>query len=110
MFRKTPYKRSIFSLLLALITQSIWSAEDINTPFPRVGRVTLSAVGAGSMGIFGGDAMQPVYGNDNGFLFADFMGDRATNTTFLWSPGVGYRQVVNNQVWGGLIFLAIMKR
>ncbi len=60
MFRKTPYKRSIFSLLLALIAQSIWSAEDINTPFPRVGRVTLSAVGAGSMGIFGGDAMQPV--------------------------------------------------
>lgn len=113
MLRKTSCTRSIFSLLLAMISQAVWSAEETNTStrFPRVGRATLSAAGAGvgtaagaGVGIFGGDVMQPVYGNDNGFLFADFMGDGATSNTFLVSPGVGYRQVVKNQIWGAYFF------
>ena len=113
MLRKTSCTRSVFSLLLALISQAVWSAEETNTStrFPRVGRATLSAAGAGvgaaagaGIGIFGGDVMQPVYGNDNGFLFADFMGDGASDNTFLVSPGVGYRQVVKNQIWGAYFF------
>ena len=113
MLRKTFCTRSVFSLLLALISQAAWSAEETNTStrFPRVGRATFSAAGAGvgaaagaGIGIFGGDVMQPVYGNDNGFLFADFMGDGATGNTFLVSPGVGYRQVVKNQIWGAYFF------
>ena len=112
MLRKTSCTRSVFSLLLALISQAVWSAEKTNTstPFPRVGRATLSAAGAGvgaaaaGIGIFGGDIMQPVYGNENGFLFADFMGDGATDNTFLVSPGVGYRQVIKNQIWGAYFF------
>ena len=71
----------------------------------------LSAAGAGvgaaagpDVGIFGGDVMQPVLGNDNGFFFADFMGDGATGNTFLVSPGLGYRQVVQNQIWGAYFF------
>ena len=111
MLRKTLYRRSIISLLLVLITQAACSADKTSTPFPEMGRFTLSAVGAeagtaagGGIGIFGGDVMQPVYGNDNGFLFTDFMGDWATGNTFLLSPGLGYRQVVNNQIWGAYFF------
>ncbi len=76
MLRKTLCRRSIVSLLLVLITQAACSADKTSAPFPEIGRLTLSAVGAGvgtaagaGVGIFGGDVMQPAYGNDNGFLF-----------------------------------------
>jgi len=108
----TRYKHSILSLLIILKTQTAWTAGDTTTTLmPHLGRFMLSAAGAGvntaagsGIGIFGGDVMQPVYGNDNGFLFTDFMGDGATGNTFLVSPGLGIRQVIKNQIWGAYLF------
>lgn len=111
MLRKTFYKRKIFCFLFAFIGPVAWSADKTSIVFPHIGRVMLSAAGVGvgasvgaGVGIFGGDVMQPVYGNDNGFLFADFMGGGASDNTFLLSPGVGVRKVVNNQIWGAYFF------
>lgn len=70
---------------------------------PLQGRVTFSAMGT-DIALLGADAMQPFYGNHDQFLFADFMGDGATDSTFLASPGGGYRQVIHNQIFGAYFF------
>jgi hypothetical protein len=48
--------------------------------------------------------MLPIYGNQEGFAFADFMGDYGSDDTYLVSPGGGYRQILNNQIIGGYFF------
>lgn len=69
------------------------------------GRTQASALGStGSLGIFGGDVMLPVYGNREEFAYVDMMGDGATDSTSLISPGGGYRKVYNNQIFGAYFF------
>lgn len=72
--------------------------------FPHTGRALAYGTVASDVKTVGGDAMLPVYGNNAGFAFADFMGDYGNNTTYLVSPGLGYRQVINNQIMGGYFF------
>jgi hypothetical protein len=70
---------------------------------PESGRLSLFGAGSG-IGVFGGDAMLPVFGNNQQFAYADFMGDYGTNDTYLISPGGGYRGIVNNQILGVYCF------
>ena len=51
------------------------------------------------------DGMLPVYGNQRGFAFADFMAAYGNDkNTHLLSPGIGYRQILNNHIVGGYFF------
>ncbi len=79
-----------------------WPASG-NVAFPDSSRALFSATGS-SIGIFGGDAMLPMYGNKDGFVFGDLMGDYGTNETFLVSPGGGIRKVIGNHIIGGYFF------
>lgn len=71
---------------------------------PHSGRVLASGAAASDVRTIGGDAMLPVYGNHDRFLFADLMGDYGSDDTWLVSPGAGYRQIVDNQIIGGYFF------
>lgn len=44
--------------------------------------------------------MQPTLGNENGFIYADFNGDDATNNSWLVGPGVGFRNLTQNVIYG----------
>lgn len=96
------------SLLFQWIVLAV-SAEAASTNAPQYnslpmpGRVTFSATGT-SVGILGADGMLPIYGNHEGFLFGDLMGDGATDSTFLVSPGAGYRHIIDNQMLGAYFF------
>ncbi len=70
---------------------------------PYVGRITGSAA-ITSTAIFNGDGMLPVYGNADHFLYTDFEGGGATNSTYLVSPGGGVRWVNNNHLLGTYLF------
>lgn len=48
--------------------------------------------------------MLPLYGEHEGAIFADFMGDYASDSTCLASPGAGYRKIINDQIVGGYFF------
>ncbi|OGO95521.1 MAG: hypothetical protein A3F41_02355 [Coxiella sp. RIFCSPHIGHO2_12_FULL_44_14] len=70
---------------------------------PYSGRLTAEAT-LTSVGIFGGDALLPIYGSSDGFLFTDISGDYATNSSWLVSPGTGWRQVFHHQLYGLYLF------
>ncbi len=71
---------------------------------PKTGRVLASGAVASDVKTLGGDGMLPVYGHADNFAYADFMGDYGTDDTYLISPGLGYRTVLNNQIVGGYFF------
>ncbi len=56
------------------------------------------------LGAITGDAMMPLTGSSNSFLFVDVMGGYASNATYLISPGNGIRTLLNNQVFGAYFF------
>ncbi len=70
---------------------------------PYVGRMIGSAA-ITSTAIFDGDGMLPIYGNADHFLYTDFEGGGATNSTYLVSPGGGVRWVNNNHLFGAYLF------
>lgn len=90
----------VFSVL-ASITPLHAATLSNNTSFPEYGRVLFSGTATNAtFGSVGGDVMQPVLGDNNGFLYSDVMGDYGTDDTYLASPGLGYRRVFNNQIVG----------
>lgn len=52
----------------------------------------------------GGDVMIPVYSNQDSVVYGDVMGNYANDKTYVASPGMGFRQVYNNQIWGAYLF------
>lgn len=74
-----------------------------NSWLPIHGRALVSA-GVTDIGLFDSDLMQPIYGKQDSFLYADFMADYGTNDTYLISPGAGYRSVYHNQIMGAYLF------
>ncbi len=100
--------RKNLSLLFTLLSVALSAKADPtvtskNTVLPDAPRVLFSAA-ATNIGIFGGDAMLPLMGNKNQFIYADMMGDYGTNDTYLLSPGGGYRGIVSNQIVGAYFF------
>lgn len=84
------------SVLSSLLIASISAQAD-------PGRVQISAIQS-NISIFGADGMLPLLGNQQHFVYGDIMGSYGTDDTYLASPGLGYRAVVNNQIWGGYVF------
>jgi len=104
-----PFLRPILLLSLSLIPGLLYAASESSQLFPDHGRVSAGALGASNsassgIGVFGGDAMLPLYGNDNGFLYGDFGGDGGTDSTWLVSPGLGVRYVRSNNLAGLFLF------
>ena len=104
MFKKLAFLSPTL-LLMAMSVDAkaaVASASNVSSSW---GRAQFSAAGSsGDLGIFGGDVMLPLYNNSNGFVYGDAMGDYSTDATYLMSPGVGYRGVVNNQIFGAYAF------
>ncbi len=107
------YKNNLLFLLFVstLTLCSVSLAEtNINTVVPHYtwlphsGRVLGHVTAASDVRIIGGDAMLPLYGDYQGAVFADFMGDYASDSTYLASPGAGYRKIINDQIVGGYLF------
>ncbi|MES2204636.1 MAG: inverse autotransporter beta domain-containing protein, partial [Pseudomonadota bacterium] len=84
------------SVLSSLLLASLSAQAD-------PGRIQVSAMQSNTS-IFGADGMLPLLGNNQQFFYGDLMGDYGTDDTYLMSPGLGYRAVVNNQIWGGYVF------
>lgn len=90
-------KRIFISTILAFI--SGYTLADISTA-PYAGRVTGQALVSNSLGVFSGDAMLPTLGNQNGFVYLDANGADSTSTSWLVSPGLGFRDIINNVIYG----------
>ena len=84
------------SVLSALLLASASAQAD-------PGRVQFSAAQS-SFTTLGADGMLPLLGDNHQFFYGDLMGDYSTDDTYLMSPGLGYRSMVNNQIWGGYVF------
>ncbi len=97
------FKKNYLIPLCLLMCEIAWATSQ-TTLFPSSSRELFFATGSSSIGIFGGEEMLPIYGNKEGFLFGDMMGDYGTNETFLISPGGGFRKVVSNHIIGGYFF------
>jgi hypothetical protein len=104
-------KRTLLSCALSLTSFAAMNAHaDETNPSawsltPQWGRAQFSAAsGDANLGIFGGDVMQPLLGDANHFVYGDVAGDYATDDTYVMSPGIGYRGVYNNQIWGAYAF------
>jgi hypothetical protein len=91
-------------LLIAPLLFSTLAKANTNGYFPHLARVSTSGMISSDAKTIGGDGMLPIYGNQQGFAFGDFMADYGNNNTYLLSPGVGYRGIVNNQILGGYFF------
>ncbi|MES2212503.1 MAG: hypothetical protein V4490_05125, partial [Pseudomonadota bacterium] len=74
-----------------------------NQKFPLPGRM-LAAAGLSDTAMFGGDGMLPIMGNEEQFVYLDLLGRHAADSTFLVSPGLGYRAIRRNVVVGGYLF------
>ncbi len=98
--KKSPFLICISAISLFATTQ----AHAESNWLPHTGRVLASGTAASDVRTIGGDGMLPIYGNQEGFAFADFMGDYGSDDTYLVSPGGGYRQILNNQIIGGYFF------
>ncbi len=93
----TRFKKELLFLLLV-------SSNVIADTVP-VGRVQLSGAGATyNLGTLAGDAMTPLVWSPDQFVFADIMGDYASNATYLISPGGGLRTISSNQIIGAYFF------
>lgn len=54
--------------------------------------------------IFDTDAMLPVWSNANHTIYGDIAGGYGTDDTYIISPGLGYRTIHENQIFGGGLF------
>ncbi len=101
-------RKNTFFLLtsVSLLAASLAHAETANSSswLPDHGRVLATGTAASDVRTIGGDAMVPVLGSKEGFAYADFMGDYGSDDTYLISPGLGYRKVINNQIAGAYFF------
>jgi hypothetical protein len=76
-----------------------------NTYLPHHGRVSATVATTYDIQAIGGDGMLPLYGQQQGFAFADFTTNYGNNdASYLLSPGIGYRKIMNNQILGGYLF------
>lgn len=91
-------------LLVSALAKAESTGETTSEWLPDHGRVLASGAAASDVKTIGGDSMLPVYGNQEGFVFADLMGDYGSDDTYLVSPGGGYRKVVDTQIVGGYFF------
>ena len=99
----------LFALLFLVSAASAESNTETSPSnyswLPTSGRTLFSAASANAnLGIFSGDAMQPLIGTQEKFFYGDFATDYATDATYLMSPGIGYRGIVNNQIFGAYAF------
>ena len=95
--------RKIAGLSLTLLFVSLSAKADPITSSLNSGRVQFSAAQS-SFTTLGADGMLPLLGDNHQFVYGDLMGDYSTDDTYLMSPGLGYRAIVNNQIWGGYVF------
>ncbi len=104
MFKKKSV--CLHALILMGISMNANSTNNSQNNAQDWGRVQTSAaaISGGLLGVFGGDAMIPLYGNQDQMIFGDVMGDYATDDTYSISPGAGFRKVYNNQIFGAYLF------
>lgn len=79
------------------------SSEASSQYFPLSGRIIATAA-ITNTDIFAGDGMLPLMGNKEKFIYGDFSGGYSTNNTYLISPGIGYRGIVWDVIFGGYLF------
>lgn len=101
MFKKLAFLSPTL-LLMAMAVDAKANVAESSLPW---GRAQFSAAGATqNLGTVGADFMLPIYGNQHGFVYSDAMGDYGTDATYIMSPGVGYRGLYDNQIFGAYFF------
>jgi hypothetical protein len=101
-------KIAFLSPTLLLMVMSVDAKSEIvyanNAALPA-GRAQFSAAEATqNLGTLSSDVMLPIYNSLDGFVYGDVMGDYATDGTYIASPGIGYRGLYNNQIFGAYFF------
>lgn len=90
------------TLTLTSLTLVLLSANAIAD---TSGRIQFAGAGATSnIGILSGDAMLPLIHQENGFIYGDMMGAQGSDSTNTISPGIGFRTLHNNQIFGSYFF------
>ena len=101
-FQSVSLARTVFlsALLFALLSIPAFADESV---FPSDGRATLSST-LSNYGIVSGDVMHSLYGNHEGFLYGNLMGDYSNDDSFVASPGFGIRTLQSNQIFGAHLY------
>ena len=103
----------LFALIGVCLTPACFAAAPATSTspfFPFAPRVSLdgSTVLHGTdsfSGLFYGDAMAPVYGNQEGIFYVDTTGKYDSgDEAYMFSFGAGARKIFNNIIWGGYAF------
>ena len=93
-------------ILLPCLLSSLLSTSALADGFMLSGsggRATLSNT-LSNYGIVSGDAMQPIYGNRDEFLYGNMMGGYGSDDSFVVSPGAGIRTIRDNRLYGARLF------
>lgn len=93
------------TITLTLFSAEVFSEENVTENTILVpGRFQLSGAASSDTGVFSGDYLQPFFLNQTNFIYGDLAADYATDDTYLVSPGMGYRGIVNNKIFGAYVF------
>ncbi len=104
MSKKSRTAHILLTSISVLIGASAQAAITNSSWLPHTGRILGTGAAVSDVRTIGGDGMLPIYGQSDAFAYADFMGDYGSDDTYLISPGLGYRKVLNNQIVGGYFF------
>lgn len=99
---------AILSPTLLCMVMSMEARADtgsVDYPVSTWGRALVSSTAvSGNFESVGADVMLPFYRTLHGFFYGDAAGNYGSDATYVMSPGLGYRGVVNNQIFGAYFF------
>ena len=78
-------------------------SEPSSPYFPLSGRI-LGAVAIPDSVVYGADGMLPLLGTNETFMYGDVSGRYGNHSSYFVSPGLGYRGIVRDAIWGGYLF------
>lgn len=101
-FKRTPVI-ALSTLMASMLLAQNSSALAQSQWLPYNPRLQVSGTWSQD-GIFNADGLIPVYGNWDGFVYGDVNARYSTDKTGLLAPGLGFRYVVHNSMYGAYVF------
>lgn len=96
-------KTVCYAQMPKLNSSTLPSSAQPSQILPLSGRI-LGSAAITHIGLLGGDGMLPLIRKEEKFIYGNFLGGYGTNNTYLVSPGIGYRSIIRNFIFGGYLF------
>ena len=96
--------RKLIFCLVSFFMQDVIASSTNYQAFPLLPRIMGQAAET-NIGVFNGDVMAPIFGNQNGIWYLDGFGGYGTDKAWIGSVGTGFRVVRQDRmILGGYIF------